>query len=51
MAKSLKKLEDDDLLVAAFTAMQTNQYMLAVQHFKEVLRRDPGDPFAHLETL
>lgn len=49
MAKSLKKLEDDDLLVAAFTAMQTNQYMLAVQHFKEVLRRDPGDPFAHLE--
>lgn len=49
MATPLKKLEEQDLLVAAFTAMQTNQYSLAIKHFKEVLRRDPEDPFAYLE--
>jgi len=49
MAKSLKQLNDHDLLVAAFTAAQTNQHPLAIKHFKEALRRDPRDPFAYME--
>ncbi len=49
MTNSIKKLNDHDLLVAAFTAKQTNQVILAIKHFKEALRRDPGDPFAYIE--
>ena len=49
MAKSIKQLSDHDLLVAAFTAAQTNQHALAIKHFKEALKRDPNDPFAYLE--
>lgn len=49
MAIPIKKLSDHDLLVAAFTAAQTNQHPLAIKHFKEAIRRDPGDPFAYLE--
>ncbi|BDS06611.1 sulfotransferase [Oceaniferula spumae] len=49
MATSLKQLTDHNLLVAAFAAAQTNQHELAIKHFKEAVRRDPGDPFAYLE--
>lgn len=49
MAKNKKYLNDHDLLVAAFTAAQTNQHAQAIKLFKEALKRDPGDPFALIE--